>query len=147
MTETNSLLQSWKDQIAILEAKPSLSAKEQGKLAELKANLVEIESYVAQATTPEGGIDVGGAVTGGAMLLPFPWNIIGAVGAGGIVEWWRNRKTRTSFQRLVEGINRVKDKDDQLANAFDANSEALRTAMGDKAAREVDRVRKGGKVW
>lgn len=144
VTEANALIESWREKIASLEANQDirpLTPTEAGSLAKLKAQLAGVESYMKMATTPEGGIDAGAAVTGGAMLLPPPWNIPIAVLGGGIVEWFRSRKKRKSFDNLVGAINKAKAREPELATALDAAGPVLRASMGEYTAREVDRVR------
>jgi hypothetical protein len=142
LLEANALMSSWKQQIAALEAKPDLSPKEQGQLAEYKGYVATGERLMAEVTTPEGTVDVGKAVSAGTMFLPPPWNIPATVLAGGVIEWLRGRKKRKSFQKLVEAINATKSKNESFAVALDTVGPDLRSAMGETAAAEVDRVRK-----
>jgi hypothetical protein len=145
--EGQALLQSYKTQIAMMESWPELSPKEQGKLAEMKGYVAEVEHFSEALVTPEGELDVPAAVTGGAMLLPFPWNLVVGVGGGAFAEWWRGRKKRQSFVKLVEAINRIKAKDTtdgkNFAEALDKVGPELRMEMGETAMRTVDKVRNG----
>jgi hypothetical protein len=141
--EANALMESWKSQIAALEARTDLTPTEQGELAKRKAQLAFAEGEMNNIVTTEGGIDAGAAVTSGAMLLPPPWNIPASIFLGGAVEWFRSRKKRKSFQNLVEAINKAKVKNATFGIALDGVGPELRADMGEAAAREVDRVRKG----
>lgn len=145
VAEGNALMTSWKSQIAALEARPTLSPVDQGNLAKLKAQLANAEADMSLATTPGGGIDAGAAATSIGMLLPPPWNIPVAVLGGGVVEWFRSRKKRKSFERLVDAINKAKKKTPAFATAIDTVGPDLRLSMGETAAAEVDRVRNGGR--
>lgn len=143
LAEGKALIQHWKEQVAILEAKPNLSPEEQGQLAKYQGYLDEADFYMADVTTPEGGIDEAAVVRGASSLLPFPFNLLVGAGVAGGLEWWRNRNKRTSFVRLIDTLNRLKKDDPAFAEALHNNTAVIRAELGPTANRLIDRVRDG----
>ena len=86
--------------------------------------------------------DAGDMAKGLTSLLPPPFNIPAGILVGGVAEWVRGRKKRTSFNRLVNAIDSVKAKNGHFAEAMNEAGPSLRAEMGTMTKGMVDNARK-----
>lgn len=142
--EAAELIRSTQTQITVLAAQPNLSPAEAGKLAELKQTLAELSQPLTdmQKNADAAGrpVDLGDVGVGLAPLLgPIGIPLAGLI--GGIAEFWRTRKKRTSFTQLVGAINSVKKKNAKFSDALDEAGPELRAEMGTTAKDAIDKMR------
>jgi len=107
------------DMIALVDSRATI--------AEIKKVQDELEKYVDE----QGNIDTGGLLTAITTAIPPPYNVFFGIGIGGITDWWRNRKTRTAFGRLVNAYNTAKLKHPSLATAMTNAGQDIRSELGD----------------
>jgi len=113
-------------------------ARAEALIGLVKKNLDDMNARAAAAGRSP---DAGDVVTGLTPLLPPPFNIPAGIIAGALSEWWRGRKKRVSFNRLVGAIDTVKGENPEFAEALDGAGTKLRAAMGPAASELVNRVR------
>ena len=151
-SETEAFIQSLLQQVARLEAKEvsgqRLSADEAATLARSKTRIMEFQSLLSQAQAAAAADnrqpDLGGPGTLATSLLPPPFNILGGLAAGGLAEFWRGRKKRVSFGRLVNALDTAKAKIPSFSEAMDAAGPTIKTELGTTARTMVDKMRDNG---
>lgn len=113
-------------------------------LQKLRDSIEEVQATrdtLAQSLDETGEVDPGGLGTAIGTFLPPPWNVIASVLVGGVGVWWKGRKTRVAFKKLVEGINRAKATSPTFAAAIHSVGSTIRATLG-ASAPVVDETRR-----
>lgn len=152
LDESNSLIESMETKADEQEAR--ILAMEEGadktknmialvdsreEIANMRKLQAEFEKYVDE----QGNIDTGGALVAITNSLPPPWNVFAGIGVGGLLDWWRNRKTRTAFGKLVVAFNTAKLKHPEFASAMNVAGGTIRDGLGASAG-IINTMRKNG---
>ncbi len=150
MTEANVLVgeaQAEVSRLRAVEAAGDLTPAEAGKLAEAEANLNDLATSLAamQARADSAGRPVdAGDVVGGLAPLLGPVGIPISIVTTAFAQWWRTRKKRESFTRLVTAIDKVKASNPALASAFGQAGPQINAEMGPTAVAVIKKIRTNG---
>jgi hypothetical protein len=137
------LVQTSKDEVERLKAKPDLTPDEAAALAKAEATISMLQEKLTAAVDAEGNFDEVKGLQVVTDFIPPPYNVISSLLIGTIGTWLKGGKTRATFKSLVESINKVKKDDPALANALKDNKTALALSMGDKATAVVEKAING----
>lgn len=150
VTEGNILLSESQAEVARLRAKEAagdLTPEEAGALATAEARINDLSTSLAemQARADAAGrpVDAGDVVTGLAPLLG-PVGIPLSIVTTAVAQWWRTRKKRESFTRLVGAIDKVKASNPALATAFGQAGPQINAEMGPTAVAVIKKIRTNG---
>jgi len=149
-SETESMIRSMQQEVILMEQKAitsPLSPSEAAELARSKARLAGMQRLLDQSKTDAAAADrqpdAGDVVKGFTSLLPPPFNIPTGIVVGGVAEWIRTRKKRTSFNRLVSALDKVKANNTDFAGALNRVGPALRLELGTDARNVIAKMRNG----
>jgi len=149
--ETDAMIMSMQHEVAMMEAKAvnsPLSPDEAAALARSKAQLAGMQRLLDRSRSDAAAAgrqpDMGDVAKGLTSYLPAPISIPLGIVVGGISEWYRSRKKRVSFGRLVNALDTVKSKDPAFARAMDAAGPAIKSELGSSARAVVDKMRSNG---
>ncbi len=150
-TETEVMIQSLQREIVLMEIKAQstpLSPNEAASLARSKAQLAGFDRLLKRARADADAAgrapDMGDVAKGLTSYLPAPVGIPLGLIIGGVSEFWRTRKKRQSFNRLVNALDTVKGKSPEFAKAMDAAGPAIKVELGTSARAVVDKMRSNG---
>jgi hypothetical protein len=140
------LVGEWQNQVTELEKETDLTPEEAGQLAETKALLAEVDRLRQQMVTDDGQIDEQGVLSAITTMIPPPYNIPVAIFGGGILEFFRSRKSRTSFKKLVEAMNKLKARNTVFKAELHGAKDELHADMGPTATATVKKLVDTGKL-
>ena len=157
LSESQVVIDSLGRQLAEARARLADVEMTDAERAETDQVLAQLEAIRAQLQaakdTAGGALDASGNVTPegvaatAAPFLPPPWNVIMPALVGLGAGWWRERKTRSGFERLVKALNAAKDKHADFATAMNGASATIRERLGPVLADFIDTMRtNGGKL-
>ena len=148
--ETEAMIASMQHEVAIMEAKAvntPLSPDEAASLARSKAQLAGMQRLLDQSRVDADAAgrqpDMGDVAKGLTSYLPAPISIPAGIIIGGISEWYRTRKKRVSFSRLVNALDTVKGQDAEFAAAMNKAGSQIKAELGTTARGVVAKMRSG----